>query len=147
MDGKAGSFLIDENLLPQLSFIKEGEFQERSGTPTLKLVGELRKASSVVKTERRDLIKLYPYSWRELWQAVKAAVPDVKSSMVHHIIRETRLKSNVEFSAYNFRNQRQSEEYRKSGRIPGGTPSIYNQAAVEYVAEQAQRLLAGPPNG
>ncbi|MBB3175617.1 hypothetical protein FHR90_003479 [Endobacter medicaginis] len=37
IDGKAGSFLIDEALLPQISFLKDGEFVEQSGAPTLKL--------------------------------------------------------------------------------------------------------------
>ncbi len=39
--GKTGSFLIDESLLSQLSFIKEGEFSEVKGKPTLKLVGNV----------------------------------------------------------------------------------------------------------
>lgn len=39
--GANGSFLIDESLLSQLSFIKEGEFSETRGKPTLKLIGDL----------------------------------------------------------------------------------------------------------
>ena len=39
--GASGSFLIDEALLNQLSFIKEGEFSETKGEPTLKLIGRL----------------------------------------------------------------------------------------------------------
>jgi hypothetical protein len=39
--GSGGSFLIDESLLSQLSFIKEGEFSEVKGKPTLKLIGHV----------------------------------------------------------------------------------------------------------
>lgn len=39
--GTNGSFLIDESLLSQFSFIKEGEFSEVNGKPTLKLIGNV----------------------------------------------------------------------------------------------------------
>ena len=41
VDGPAGSFVIDESLLSELNFIKEGEFDEKSGAPTLKVIGSL----------------------------------------------------------------------------------------------------------
>lgn len=37
-----GSFLIDESLLPKIKFVKEGEFKEVSGAPTLRLVGDVK---------------------------------------------------------------------------------------------------------
>jgi len=39
--GSGGSFIIDEKLLTKLRFIKEGEFHEVKGAPTLKLIGDL----------------------------------------------------------------------------------------------------------
>jgi hypothetical protein len=39
--GSRGAFVIDGSLLPRLKFIKEGEFHETKGAPTLKLIGEL----------------------------------------------------------------------------------------------------------
>ncbi|WAA66745.1 ATP-binding protein [Microbacterium oxydans] len=45
--------LIDEKLLDQISFIKEGQFVEVGGAPTLKLVGELQPATAItIGTER-----------------------------------------------------------------------------------------------
>lgn len=44
--GSGNTFLIDENLLSQLSFIKEGEFSEIEGIPTLKLIGDLQQIGS-----------------------------------------------------------------------------------------------------
>jgi len=41
LDAKGYSILIDQKLAESLKFIKEGEFDERQGAPTLKLVGEV----------------------------------------------------------------------------------------------------------
>lgn len=46
--GTNGSFLIDESLLSQLSFIKEGEFTEVKGKPTLKLIGNVEVVSGLL---------------------------------------------------------------------------------------------------
>ncbi|PJJ82060.1 putative DNA-binding protein [Salinibacterium amurskyense] len=45
--------LIDEGLLDQISFIKEGEFDEVAGAPTLKLVGDLQPATAITLGENR----------------------------------------------------------------------------------------------
>jgi hypothetical protein len=45
--GSGGSFLIDESLLAGLSFIKEGEFSEVKGKPTLQLMGRLEPMGSL----------------------------------------------------------------------------------------------------
>jgi hypothetical protein len=41
VEGTHGTFLIDEDLLPKLRFVKEGEFSETTGAPTLRLIGEV----------------------------------------------------------------------------------------------------------
>jgi hypothetical protein len=38
--GSGGSFLIDESLLSQAAFIREGEFSETKGRPVFKIVGK-----------------------------------------------------------------------------------------------------------
>ena len=48
--GANATFLIDESLIEQLKFIRQGSFSERAGTPTLRLVGDLHEVSSVVTT-------------------------------------------------------------------------------------------------
>lgn len=56
--GSAGSFLIDESLLSQLSFIKEGEFSEVKGKPALKLIGHVEPlAGSVIGTAKKQIVK------------------------------------------------------------------------------------------
>lgn len=42
-DGKR-SIMIDQQLIDQINFIREGEFDEKIGAPTLKLIGEVSKA-------------------------------------------------------------------------------------------------------
>lgn len=41
MEGGGGSFVIDKSLLKKIKFIHEGEFEERSGVPVLKVVGKV----------------------------------------------------------------------------------------------------------
>jgi len=56
--GSGGSFLIDESLLCQLAFIKEGEFSEVKGKPALKLIGQVEPlAGSVIGTSKKQIIK------------------------------------------------------------------------------------------
>jgi len=58
VSGTGGSFLIDESLLSQLSFIKEGEFSEVKGKPTLKLIGSLEPTGNIsFPTGKRHIIK------------------------------------------------------------------------------------------
>ena len=46
-----GRFVIGRELLEQLKFIKEGEFHEKEGAPTLKLVGSLQAQSEESRVE------------------------------------------------------------------------------------------------
>ncbi|OGR37047.1 MAG: hypothetical protein A2051_02510 [Desulfovibrionales bacterium GWA2_65_9] len=56
--GSSGSFLIDESLLSQLSFIKEGEFSEVKGKPTLKLIGHVESLSGAASgITRKQVVK------------------------------------------------------------------------------------------
>jgi hypothetical protein len=56
--GAGGSFLIDESLLSQLSFIKEGEFSEVKGKPALKLIGHVESLSgAVLGTGPKQIVK------------------------------------------------------------------------------------------
>lgn len=52
VEGKSGNFLISEDLLPKIAFIKEGHFVEKSGAPALVLRGnvELISADGIVVT-------------------------------------------------------------------------------------------------
>lgn len=48
ISGNKGQILIDESLLKKLAFIKEGEFNEVSGKPTLKIIGNVEVCSKEI---------------------------------------------------------------------------------------------------
>lgn len=136
VDGKAGSFVIDEELLPQISFIKEGEFIEKSGAPTLKLIGEIKNAAKTVVTKTEHLTTKYPYSWREMMIEVQKKASNITSNQINSLIKAEGMKENKKYAAYNFRNKKHEDDYRKTGKVPSGTPSIYNTAAVDFVIKK-----------
>lgn len=49
--GAGAPFLIDEALLRQIKFIREGQFTEAAGAPTLRLVGEVKTVSGVTTAQ------------------------------------------------------------------------------------------------
>jgi Schlafen, AlbA_2 len=46
VEGKSGSFVIDENLLSKVDFIREGSFVDTGGKPTLKVIGDVYAVES-----------------------------------------------------------------------------------------------------
>lgn len=54
--GKSGNFVIDAELLPKIQFVREGEFREAAGAPTLRLVGDVvATGSAPTNTVRRNV--------------------------------------------------------------------------------------------
>jgi hypothetical protein len=127
--------VIDESLLPKIKFIREGQFDEKKGATTLKLVGDVKSINSVevTKTIHKRLIDQYPYSSELLWKEVKKRMPDLKQNIVYQVIRENGIKNNQQYSAYNFRTKQHENNYIQTGKIPSGTPSLYNKDAIEYI--------------
>jgi hypothetical protein len=127
--------VVDDDLASKLKFIKEGEFKEKEGASALKLVGDVVPIEKVevVKRVRENLIKEYPLSAMELAAAVCDEYPKAGQNRVWRVIRENGMKDNADYSAYNFRNKRQEDDYKESGAVPAATPSIYNNNAVEFI--------------
>lgn len=59
ISGAGGKIVIDEDLLKKISFIKEGEFVEKGGAPTLRLVGDVQtiETGKVVVGATKNVIK------------------------------------------------------------------------------------------
>jgi hypothetical protein len=127
--------VVDDALARKLRFIKEGHFDENLGMPTLKLIGDVvpMQHLEVIKRVRENLTKAYPLSATELADEVQNVNPEIKRSQIWDAIRENGLKENPDYAAYNFRNKRQEDEYRSTGVIASGTPTIYNQNAVKFL--------------
>jgi len=133
--GNSKILVVDEKLAAKLKFIKEGEFVEKKGATTLKLVGDIMPINhiEVIKKVKEDLIKQFPYSAKQLASEVKKIIPDSSISDVWRIIKENEIKDNFDYSAYNFRNKEQEDNYKVSGIVPSVCPSIYNKNAIEFV--------------
>lgn len=127
--------VIDEDLAKKLKFIKEGEFVEKGGSETLKLVGDVVPIDrvEVIKKVKEHLLKEYPLSAIELANEVTKQLPKVSRNDVWKVIQENDVKNNSEYSAYNFRNKKQEDSYNDTRKVAAGTPSIYNQKAIDFI--------------
>ncbi len=78
-EGASGSFVIDEELLSKVQFVREGQFVERDGAPSLKLVGDVRPIGAKVVVEERERVVREAISdadvTRNFLQQVKVAFP------------------------------------------------------------------------
>lgn len=129
--------VMDNKLAKKIKFIKEGEFSEKKGEITLQLVGDIQpiNATEVTKIKKQKLTDEYPYSALELVDEVKKKLPNISQGDVWKIIAENNLKSNMDYSAYNFRNKKQENEYKKTEKLPKAIPNIYNDNAVDFIVK------------
>lgn len=127
--------MVDDELIKKIQWIREGEFSEKKGSRTLKLIGTVQPANQieVVKKVKENKLKEYPLSATEMVNEIKKRNPQVKQGQIYEIISENRLKYNKEYSDFVFRNHKQEAEYEKTGKLLNGIPSIYKQAVVDYI--------------
>lgn len=137
IDGKAGSFLIDAALLPRISFVKDGEFVERSGAPTLKLIGEVAPTKPTV-VAIKEALEGYPLTYSELFRRVKKAT-GAKQGAMDAIIKAKKMKANKAYSHYGFRNNADRLRYEATGGVKRGAASNYNEAAVQFLLQELGR--------
>ncbi|RWX25835.1 ATP-binding protein [Rhizobium leguminosarum] len=55
VEGRVGSFMIGEELLPKIQFIREGQFAEKAGSPTLRLIGDVETGSGKATVVRDNV--------------------------------------------------------------------------------------------
>lgn len=129
--------VVDEELANKLKFIKEGEFVEKKGATTLKLVGDVVPIDKieVVKRVKENLIKDYPLSAMELIEQVKLKFPDCKQGEIYNVIDENDIRSNEQYSVYNFRSKKHEDKFKSTGILPTGTPNIYKQSTVDFIVQ------------
>lgn len=127
--------VVDDELSTKIKFIKEGEFQEKNGAPTLKLVGDVLPIDKVdvIKHIKENLLKEYPLTATQLCQEVKKKI-NCSQREVWNTIRENDIKSDIKYSAYNFRNKKQEDDYKENKILASGIPSIYKNSTVDYIA-------------
>lgn len=132
--------VVDEDLAQKLKFIKEGQFVEKEGSATLKLVGDVVPIDKVevIRKVKENLLKSYPLTALELVSEVQKIYPAAKQNEVWKAIANNDLKNNPDYSVYNFRNKSQEDTYLNTNVVPDGIPSIYNTSAVTFIANVLQ---------
>jgi len=70
--------MLDKDLVDKMKFVKEGEFVEKKGKATLKLIGNIIPVDKVevVRKVKENLLKEYPLSALEVVDEVKKKVRD-----------------------------------------------------------------------
>lgn len=96
-------------------------------------------ASIVIQTQ--NLIDKYPISYKELYKKIKKAKPEIKQHELNKFIKDYGIKNNPNFSTYIFINKSKKMIYEKTGVLPKGITSIYNEDSVRYIIENIDGKL------
>lgn len=133
----AGPIVIDKDLAKQLKFIKQGQFREKAGATTLKLVGDILPVDTVEveKIVKENRLDEYPLSATELARLVHKKCKRGTSNVVWKVIKDNAMKGNPSYSCYNFRNRKFEKKYEETGQVASNTPVIYNYAAVDFICK------------
>lgn len=135
---------IDEELFGKIEFIKQERFSKGDGVGALEIVGDVRPILGVIQEVKENLLAEYPLSATEVAKAVKEQLPNISQNKVWETIKNNNIKNNREYSVYNFRNKKQEELYKKSGKLPTATPSIYNYNAVDFIVNALESQNSAP---
>lgn len=137
----SGVLLLDDSLLNELKFIKDGGLSEKDDAPTLKVVGNVQpiKQVEVIKRVKEDILKDFPLTAKQVIDKVKQKLPDIKQNEIYDAIRDNELKASTDYSHYVFRNLAQNDQYEKNGTVPNGTTSIYKEAAVNFLVKALKK--------
>lgn len=141
VEGKSGSFVIDEELLPKISFVKEGEFVEKAGAPALRLIGNMTIAKPVAVYSSREVIEAYPYTYRDLIAAVKKNT-NAREVDIRQIMKKMKIKRDEAYSHFLFSTIKERDTYKEVGKVSNSTRSLYNQSAIDLLSKQICEIYA-----
>lgn len=133
--GENQILVVDEKLLKKFQIIKEGEFSEKKGAKTLKLIGNIVPIDKVevIRKVKENKLKEYPLSAMELAREIKKKQPKINQNRIWEIIKENDIKNNKTYADYVFKNIKQQEDYETKKNVHKGTPSIYKILTVDYI--------------
>jgi hypothetical protein len=134
VDGKGGKFAIDQKALSKVAFVKEGQFVETSGAPTLTLIGEIQER--VVSN-----LDLYPFSYTESLGKVRNQVPEIKQNEFNQLIRDNNIKTNRAYSSVRYTSTVKQKKFNENGTISSGEAYIYNQSAIDFLVKKAKEIV------
>jgi hypothetical protein len=135
--GKANAFYVDEKLISQIKFINEGSFCEKTGTPTLKLVGEVKPIIASKTVIEKEIIKdphdKYSLTYKnDLIPKLKEE--NINQNTLNKIINKYNLKKNEDFCYPQFRDPKKAALYKKDKKIPKtGVTFTYTPAIIDEI--------------
>jgi hypothetical protein len=90
---EAKILVVDEDLVKDMKWIKEGEFSEKKGERTLKLVGSVQPINQVevIRKVKQNKLKEYPLTATELSKEIKKRNNKIKQYEIYDIIKENNL--------------------------------------------------------
>ena len=126
-------FTMDDVYLNKIKELNSRNTSDEENTNSPDFNKDVLPVIGVIPKLKENLLMLYPLSAKQLAQTVKEKLPSAKQNKIWQVIKENKMKDNVEFSVYNFRNKMQEDQFRESGKLANGIPSIYNDKAVEFI--------------
>ncbi|PHS40412.1 MAG: hypothetical protein COB07_04775 [Sulfurovum sp.] len=138
---KDNILILDEELIPKIKFIKEGEFSEQKGATTLKLVGNVHPVDHVeiIRIKKQNITEQYPLTFLEMRTKIKIKLPNINQHHISGVVSSNDLKNDTKYSAYNFRSKQHEDKYKETGIIPSSTPSLYNEEAMNFIIKELKR--------
>lgn len=131
--GKTPIVTIDEEFVSKIKDINEINQLDAKDSENQNNVNDILPIIGVIPNSKENLFKTYPLSAKELDKTVREVYPSVMQYQVWKIIKQNKIKDNPEYSIYVFRNKKQEDQYKESGIVPKGIPSIYNEKAVDFI--------------
>lgn len=103
------------------------------------VVDKEAKNAPVAIIERKNITDLYPHTWTDIRDKLRKEIPNFNQNQLHNIIKKNKIKGNKNYSAYNFRNQRQERGYKRTGEISSGIPVLYNNDCYKLIRSQVNK--------
>jgi len=116
------------------------KFTDDEQPDLITVIDQNANPEQVIIQKFQNLIDKYPLSYSELVEKIKREKPNTNNNIINKIIKGTKLKTNKDYSAYNFRTKKQSDDYEGTGVLPSSVSSIYNEAAVRYIVSKLSEL-------
>jgi hypothetical protein len=89
--------------------------------------------AQVTVIKKQKTTDIYPYSWSEIRDYLRSNLKDFNQNKLNSIIKSEKIKENIKYSAYNFKSKRDEDEFKQTGVVKSGTPSLYNDECRQYI--------------
>ena len=100
ISGSGGSLLIEESLLSEISFIKEGNFSKDKGKPALKIVGQVKSLSGTqLSSSKKQIAKIKGI---RIGDIVLGALRREKAPEPHEYVKQVCFESTAFLPVYYF---------------------------------------------